>query len=207
MAPIQIQTRGNSDIQLIEDEKIVTVMDLKRKLNEKDPASILLTFKGKILMDSTPLSTLGEDILFTVEKDIEFAHIEPKSTEKKAYRTIGNNQVLLLRDDEIIFKDGRPFIATKRTKKLKFKEIVEFCRKNVSRVQAIQFLFIMFVLLSRHYPLLATILTINFLRMVSFVILRSKAWESLDGHLLYSVFMFLASLLAIDHDKFIKKAV
>ncbi|ELA41653.1 uncharacterized protein VICG_01286 [Vittaforma corneae ATCC 50505] len=217
MTQIQVQTRGNSEIQLIDDEKILTIMDLKRKLNEHDPSSVLLTFKGKILTDSTPLSALGRNIVFTMEKDIEFAQIESKTNEKslydrklgekKLYKSVVNDQIVFLKEDEIFFKEGKPFFITKKTKKLKLKDVVDFLKKNLTKAQIVQLLFIMFVVFSKNYPLLAIILTINLLRVFSFALLKSKAWNEYKGHLSYSAFMFFASLLAIDHEKFIRKTV
>lgn len=217
MTQIQVQTRGNPDSQLIDDDKILTIMDLKRKLNENDPSSVLLTFKGKILTDSTPLSALGENIMFTVEKDIEFVQIEPKADEKsisgrrlggtRTYKSVVNNQVVFLKEDEVFFKDGKPFFITKKTRKLKLRDVVDFFKKNLTKAQIVQLLFIMFVVFSKNYPLLAIILTINLLRIFSFALLKSNAWDEYKGHFSYSVFMFLASLLAIDHEKFVRKTI
>lgn len=206
MTHVQVQTRGSLEIVKIDDEEVVTVLDLKRKLNQTDPKSVLLTFKGKILTDSTPLSTLGENAVFTMEKDIEFAQTEQKGG-VNLVRAIVNRQPMLLREDEIFIKDGKPFLITRRSKKLKLKDIIELIKRNVSKAQLVQLVFIIAVVMSRNYSLLAIILTINLLRMLSFILLKSNLWMEYKGHLSYSAFMFFASLVAIDYDKFIKKPV
>jgi len=200
---VRVHTRGKSDSRLIDDPDILTVLDLKRRLNSTDPSAVLLTFKDKVLNDSTPLTALGSELDFVMESEIEFTQID----EGKSYKATVNGQVVVLAEHEVFFKDGKSFMVTKRTKKLRLKDVVAFLRKNVTRAQLVQVLFLAVVVLSRNYPLLVVILTINLLRAFSYALLRSRIWMECRGHVAYSAFMFVASLLSIDHEKFVRRDV
>lgn len=206
MAQIQVQTRGKAEKFTIEDENVITIMDLKRKINQEDPTSVLLTFKGKILTDATLINTLGDTVTFVMEKEIEFAQILPTP---KLYKSKIDNKTVYLREDEIFFKNGQPFLITKKIRKLKFSDIVAFMKKNVTRERIIQFLFIFFIIASRNYPLFTIIVTVNVLKFFSYFLLKYKTWElfasGFKSCFSYEFFMFFASMFAIDYEKFIQR--
>lgn len=204
MTHIQIRRRGEDTVKSFEDQNIITIADLKRKINENDPSSVLLTFKGKILTDSTPIKALGEEVLFIMENDIEFSAIYKQP---KLYKSVVNNQVMFLKEDEIFFKDGKPFFITKKRRKFKVKDVVEFIKNNITKTHLIQLILLMGILLTKNYPLIIIITAVNTLRLQSFFLTKSKIWETMGNHLTYSLFMFLASMFSIDHPKFIKKPV
>lgn len=205
MTTIRIKTRGNEDEKLLTDVGIITIHDIKRKINESDPSSVLLTFKDKVLLDSTDISTLGEDCTFVIEKDIEFSQIYGHSPKK--YRAKINDKYVILKEEEVFFKDGKSFLVTKKLKKIKLVDILDAIRKNFTRIHAIHILFITFVFASRNYPLISTIVFINILKLASQMILKFRIWEKIGTGILYSIFMFFASFIAIDHNRFIPKAI
>lgn len=194
---ISVKTRGREDTKSYDDPSIVTVGDLKTRLCPADPSTVLLTFKGKILSDTTPLCVLGDNPVFTVEREIEFMQIE------KGKYTVNGERVSLGPQD-VFYKDGRAYMVTSRVKKFRLRDVVVFIRNNVSRAQLIQALFLAVVVFSRNYPLLVVIMTINLLRAFSYALVRSKAWNECRSHLSYALFMFIASLFSIDHEKFIR---
>lgn len=211
---VRVETRGGAEKREISEESIQTISDLKRRLCEEDPSSVMLSFKGKILNDSTPISTLGEDVTFVIEKDIEFSKIAPSgkcasaqdsAAPTKTYMSKVNGGMMLLREDEVFFKQGRPYLITKKTKKVKFRDIVRYLKNSISKAHVVQTLLLMFIVATGNYPLMAIIFTVNALRFVSHFALKYRVWEKTTNHLTYSVFMFLASLLAIDHEKFHRK--
>lgn len=202
MTIIQIKRRGEDTVKSFNDQSIVTITDLKRRINENDPSSVLLTFKGKILTDSTPVETLGEEILFIMENDIEFT---PIYKQPKLFKSVVNNQIVFLKEDEIFFKNGKPFFITKKRRKFKVKDVVDYLKNNVTRAHLIQVLLLLGILVTRNYPLIIIIATVNILRLHSFFLTKSKIWEDMGNHLMYSIFMFLASMFSIDHPKFVKK--
>lgn len=210
MAVVRVEERGGEKRE-ISEETIQTILDLKKKLCSDDPSSIMLSFKGKILKDSTPIYTLGDDVTFVIEKDIEFNKISPSDKHMSSdsnlsmYSSRINGEAMLLRDDEIFFKQGRPYLITRKTRKIKLRDVAKYVRRNVSKAHVIQALLLLFIVASGNYPLMAIVLTVNVLRLASYFALRCRMWEKTTGHFTYSVFMFLASLLAIDHEKFNRK--
>lgn len=203
MSKVQVHTRGSQEPQLFNDDTIVTILDLKRRLNTTDPTAVLLTFKGKIITDSTPLSVLGEDLVFVMENEIEFSTIE--ETAGKTYKASINGHSMVLPGDNVFFKDGKAFMITRRKRKFKVKDLVEMIRKNVSRAQLLHLMFLAVVVVSKNYPLMVVVLTVCALRGLSYAFVKSKMWKECKGHLTYSAFMFFASMLSIDHEKFVRK--
>lgn len=67
---IRVRTRGEKRIELFSNEEIDTIKDLKKRLCQMNPESVVLSFKGKMLNEKTPIKTLGEDLDFLVERDI-----------------------------------------------------------------------------------------------------------------------------------------
>ncbi|KAM0681374.1 hypothetical protein GINT2_000614 [Glugoides intestinalis] len=202
MALIEVQTRGKPEKLTIEDENVITIMDLKKKLSKEDPTSILLTFNGKILTDSTPINTLGEAVIFIMEKEIEFAQIHQN---QKLYKSKIDNKTVYLREDQIFFKDGRPFLITKKIRKLTYSDILAFVYKKITRERLLQLFFILFGIVSKNHPLFTIILTVNTLKFFSYFLLKYKAWQVFKSKAAYKSFMFFASMFAIDHEKFIQK--
>ena len=47
--------------------------------------------------------------------------------------------------------------------------------------------------------------TVNVLRLLSHMCVQQRVWELARGHMVYSVLMFFASMLAIDHSKFARR--
>lgn len=211
MVVVRVEERGGAEKRKICEDDVQTISDLKRKLCSADPGSIMLSFKGKILNDSTPISTLGDSVTFVIEKDIEFNKIA--SSDKcmspdsipSMYASRANGKTVLLGEGEVFFKQGRPYLVTRKTRKVKLQDIARYLRDNISRAHMIHAFLLLFIVVSGNYPLMAIVLTINVLRLVSYFALRYKLWEKTTGHFTYSLFMFLASLLAIDHEKFNRK--
>jgi len=210
MATVKVVNRGQSMKKEIISDHINTIMDLKRKLCEDNPDSVLLTFKGKLLNDSTPISTLGDEVEFVIEKEIEFSdifveEIPPKKEDDKCIRGIINGKSVVLDKSEVFYKNGKPFYITKKIKKIKLKDLIEFCKKNIGRAQLIQLGILSFIIATKNYPLLVMILTVNLLKMLSSCILKYKIDEKLKTHISFSIFMFVTSMLAIDHEKISRK--
>lgn len=205
MTTIRIKTRGNDNEKILNCDDATTIHDIKQQINMNDPSSVLLTFKDKVLLDSTDISTLGEDCTFVIEKEIEFSRIHGHIP--KQYRAKINDKYVILKEGEVFFKDGRSFLVTGKMKKIKAADILDAIRKNFTRMHAIHLLLITFTLASRNYPLISVIIFINILKLGSQMILKFKICEKIGSGLLYSIFMFFASSIAIDHDKFIQNVI
>lgn len=205
MSTIRIRTRGNNSEELLTGDRIITIRDIKQKINSKDPSSVLLTFQDKILIDEIEISSLGEDCTFILENDIEFSHIYGHSANR--YKAKIDGKSVFLNESDVFFKDGKAYLITNRIKKLKLADLFDQFRKQLTRAQVLQFLFLTFIISSRNYPLICIICFINLLKLISQLILKFRAWEILGNGPMYAFFMFFASFMAIDHNKFINRAI
>lgn len=202
MAIVEVQTRGKVQKQKIEDESIITIMDLKKKINNEDPESVLLSFKGKILTDATPISTLGDNLLFILEKDIEFTQMTQK---EKSYKASVEGKCVNLKKEDIYTKNGKKYMIVNRRRKLKAKDVIDFFKKNLTTWHIMQAVLITLFVSLGNYPLIYLIFMINALKFASLFFLKTRFWELSQSRLFYLVFMFFASLVAIDHGKFLRK--
>lgn len=220
---------------------IATIMDLKKRICERNPNSVILSFKGKFLNDATPISALGEEIEFVIEKEIEFSKIAVReiTPDKKEDRTsnpleddsldniahkyekkynsteeigdsgqiriILNGESTLINREEIFYKNGKPFLITKKVKKFNLKDFIDLVRNNISRTQIVQIAILSFIVATKNYPLLSMIVTVNLLKSISLLIIKYKVDENFTNHILYSIFMFFVSAIAIDHEKITRK--
>lgn len=203
MSTIKIQTRGKKDEKIFDSGEVDTIGDIKKQINGSDPSSVLLTYKDKLLIDSTKISTLDENCTLILENDIEFSDIYGHRS--KTFKATVNEKPLSVGKEDVFFKDGKSFLITKRKKKIKLSEIWAYLYNNITKAHIIQVLFLAFIFSSKNYPLISIILFINLLKFVSQMLLRLKIWEGLRNDVSYAVFMFFASFIAIDHNKFLKK--
>jgi hypothetical protein len=109
---------------------------------------------------------------------------------------------LLSSNNEIFYKNGKPFLIKNRIKKLKFSDIPKQVFKRCTREQLVQFLLISFILTTKNYPLVCIIVFINILKSISLIILKYKIYNKMGNGLIYSIFMFISSFIAIDHARF-----
>jgi hypothetical protein len=203
MPTIRVRTRGKNDEKIFSGDEMHTIRDVKEKLKSKDPSSVLLTYKDKLLIDSTEISTLERDCILILENDIEFS--EMYEQESKVYRAKVNEKLVSLKENDIFFKDGKSFLITRREKKIKISDVWSYFKKNLTKSHIVQFLFLAFIFSSRNYPLISIIVFINILKFISQMALKFKLWENIGDGALYAIFMFFASFIAIDHTKFLKK--
>lgn len=203
MPTIRVRTRGKNDEKIFSGDEMHTIRDVKEKLKSKDPSSVLLTYKDKLLIDSTEISTLERDCILILENDIEFS--EMYEQESKVYRAKINEKLVSLKENDVFFKDGKSFLITRREKKIKISDVWSYFKKNLTKSHIVQFLFLAFIFSSRNYPLISIIVFINILKFISQMALKFKLWENIGDGALYAIFMFFASFIAIDHTKFLKK--
>lgn len=144
-----------------------------------------------------------EDCSNLIEKfndNITYQNNDPIYT----YSTINvNGESIRAKNTDIIFKDGRKYYVTNRIPRLTLKTLFNKLNEYLNdRALVVQLLMLLFIIQSGNIFLLSTIVGVRLLRMISSLFKKHELWRSVKSHTCKSLFMFVASLILLDHNSF-----
>jgi hypothetical protein len=262
MALVTVYDRCNTMHFQTEYSLTDTILDIKRRISGFDPDSIVFSYNGKLINDSTPLKVLGENIVLLLEqrkahsntasrqinficdqnvsadttlgdriifsealqseeqdipsicKDNEAAdecEVEVNEIQRDLEADKESCQVNVIIDgkirkvepSDILIKNGKRYLITKRIKKITLEDCVKFIKRNLTPTQAIYTVLLAFILYTNNFYLFFIICSIKVLRLISKICVSLKIWEiTKESHFCRAILMFFASLFILDHSKF-----
>lgn len=219
---IVLDRNGNIRLQMeyFEEDRLI---DIKQRLCKNDPESMYISYKGKLLSDTTCIRVLGERVVLLLENDIEFTSIgdgsfskleaalacpaprradvvaeacaEPRSPPRAK---AGEDS----KPSNTFFLNGKKYLITQRRKKFNLRHIKEALRRCATREVALQLLLFAFLMATQNFFLLLALVFIKCLSFCDYLFSSRRIWSHISNQHVKTVFMFVASLLFIDHSTY-----
>lgn len=117
-----------------------------------------------------------------------------------------NGVVHAVRKSDVFSYNGVEYLVTSRRKRLTLRNVLKYLESFFTPTFAAQCIILFLIAMTRNIFLLTIIIFIRVMRLLSHFCVQNGVYFKFRGHVSKSVFLFLASLLLLDHMAFVSES-